>query len=61
MHGGADGNVPVTQTLALAAKLAALGKEFGVVVFPGGNHTLSRHQVERDRQAIEFFRSHRAD
>ena len=33
-------------------------QDFGVVVFPGGNHTLQKHRVERDSEAVEFFRAH---
>ncbi|MGH9556895.1 MAG: prolyl oligopeptidase family serine peptidase [Blastocatellia bacterium] len=48
--------LPLTQTLLLATELARTQKEFGVIIFPGGNHSLTRHQVERDRQTVEFFR-----
>jgi len=58
MHGSADSDVAPTQTLLLATQLAKTQKEFGVFVFPGGNHTLRQRQVERDRQAVEFFRRH---
>ena len=56
MHGSRDSSVPLTETLQLATQLARMQKEFGVIVFAGGNHSLTRHQEERDRQAIEFFR-----
>jgi dipeptidyl aminopeptidase/acylaminoacyl peptidase len=56
MHGSADSGLPPTQTLRLATELAKAQKEFGVIVFPGGNHTLRQYKVERDRQAVEFFR-----
>lgn len=55
MHGSADSDVPPTQTLLLATQLAKTQKEFGVFVFPGGNHRLEQHRVERDRQVVEFF------
>lgn len=58
MHGSNDRNVSPTQTLQLATELAKTQKEFGVIVFSGGNHTLWQHQLERDRQAVEFFRRH---
>jgi dipeptidyl aminopeptidase/acylaminoacyl peptidase len=58
MHGSADSDVPLTQTLLLATQLAKTQKEFGVFVFPGGNHRLQQHRVERDRQVVEFFRRH---
>ncbi len=56
MHGSADRDVPPSQTLQLATQLAKSQKEFGVIVFPGGDHILQRRRVERDRQAVDFFR-----
>lgn len=56
MHGSEDHDVSPAQTLQLASQLAKTKIEFGVTVFPGGNHTLQHHQVERDRQVVEFFR-----
>ncbi|MEJ2054582.1 MAG: prolyl oligopeptidase family serine peptidase [Calditrichaceae bacterium] len=58
MHGSSDESVPVTQTLQLAIKLARMQKKFGLIVFPGGNHSLTRRQVERDEYVLEFFRQH---
>jgi dipeptidyl aminopeptidase/acylaminoacyl peptidase len=58
MHGSADSDVPPTQTLLLATQLAKTQKEFGVFVFPGGNHRLQQRRIERDRQVVEFFRRH---
>lgn len=58
MHGSSDRSVPPTQTLRLATELAKTQKEFGVIVFPGDNHVLREHQVDRDRQVVEFFRRH---
>jgi dipeptidyl aminopeptidase/acylaminoacyl peptidase len=56
MHGSSDRSVSPAQTLQLATELARAQKEFSVIVFPGGNHTLQQHQVVRDRQAVAFFR-----
>jgi dipeptidyl aminopeptidase/acylaminoacyl peptidase len=56
MHGSKDSSVPVTQTLQLATQLAKMQKEFSLIVFAGGNHSLTRNQEERDRQVVEFFR-----
>ncbi len=57
MHGGKDLDVSATQTLRLAHALAKAGNDVGVSVFPGDNHRLSTNRVERDRQAVEFFRA----
>jgi dipeptidyl aminopeptidase/acylaminoacyl peptidase len=58
LHGSADRDVSPTQTLLLATQLARMQKEFGVIIIPGGNHTLQQHRVERDRQVVEFFQRH---
>ena len=58
MHGGADRQVSPEQTLQLALRLEELGRTYGLMVFPGGDHTLSRYQDERDQQAIQWFRKH---
>jgi dipeptidyl aminopeptidase/acylaminoacyl peptidase len=60
MHGSADRDVSPAQTLLLATQLAKTQREFGVIVFPGGNHTLRQQRVEHDRQVIEFFKRHLA-
>lgn len=56
MHGSEDRDVSPAQTLLLAAQLAKMKREFGVIVVPGANHTLQHHEVERDRHVVEFFR-----
>lgn len=56
MHGSDDESVSPVQTLLLATELAEAREEFGVIIFPGGDHTLTQQRVERDRHAIEFFR-----
>jgi len=65
MHGSADDSVPPAHALRLAVRLAETagegGPEYGVIVFPGGNHILSRQRIERDRHAVEFFRRHMID
>lgn len=56
MHGSDDQSVHPRQTLMLAKALAEAQQEFGVIVFPGGNHVLAEYRTERDRQAAAFFR-----
>jgi len=58
MHGSNDGTISPTQTLRLASGLAKEQKEYGVIVFPGGKHVLKKYRIERDREAIEFFRKY---
>lgn len=58
MHGARDREVAASHTLRLATELAKAGKDVGVYVVAGGNHALSAHRLERDRQAVDFFRRH---
>lgn len=58
MHGAKDREAPVSHTLRLAAELAKAGKDFGVMVVHGANHTLFQSRQEPDRNAMEFFRRH---
>lgn len=56
MHGSDDGSVSVNQSLRLATALASLDRDFGLIVYPGGRHTLREFDDERDRAAVDFFR-----
>ncbi len=58
MHGGQDKDVDPAQSLALAQKLQALGKEYELVVHAGSNHVLSDWRVQRDALAVDWFRTH---
>jgi dipeptidyl aminopeptidase/acylaminoacyl peptidase len=58
MHGGADGDVPPTQALALATRLQQLGKPYELIIRAGAHHVLTEWRVERDARAIEWFRRH---
>ena len=58
MHGGGDRQVSPLHTLKLASRLEELGKPYGVVLFAGDNHLISDNRLERDRQAILWFRKH---
>jgi dipeptidyl aminopeptidase/acylaminoacyl peptidase len=58
MHGGSDGDVPPRQALALATRLQELGKPYELIVRSGAHHLLSEWRVERDAQAIAWFRRH---
>lgn len=58
MHGGADRQVSPAQTLRLALLLEELGHTYGLTIFPGADHVLSKFQIDRDQQAIRWFRKH---
>jgi dipeptidyl aminopeptidase/acylaminoacyl peptidase len=58
MHGGNDHEVPPSQSLALAKRLEQLGKPYEIVVRAGDNHVLTGWRLERDGQAVDWFRRH---
>lgn len=58
MHGGADQDVSPSHALALATRLQELGKTYQLIIRSEANHHLYGWLVERDAQAIEWFRRH---
>jgi dipeptidyl aminopeptidase/acylaminoacyl peptidase len=60
MHGGADGDVPPAQALALAMRLHSLGKPYELVIRSGAHHVLAEWRAERDAHAVEWFQRHMA-
>ncbi len=59
MHGAADWRVPAAQSLRMATRLQTLGKPYGLVIFAGDDHFLSKHRRERDSRSLEWFAAHR--
>lgn len=60
MHGGADESVSPLETLQLATELQKLGAEYGLRIYGGDNHVLTRHRIERDRTIVGWFDAHRS-
>jgi dipeptidyl aminopeptidase/acylaminoacyl peptidase len=58
LHGGADWRVSPRQSLALATRLQEMDKPYQIFIYAGDDHALSLHRDERDRQIIDWFRSH---
>lgn len=58
MNGGADTQVSPTNALRLAERLGELKRPYELVIFGYDGHVLRQHQVERDRQAVAWFRRH---
>jgi dipeptidyl aminopeptidase/acylaminoacyl peptidase len=58
IHGGADTQVSPEHTLNLALRLEELQKPYSVIVFAGDSHVLPENRVERDRQAVRWFKQH---
>jgi len=55
MHGGADTQIPVAQSEALAERLGELGRTSELVVFPGDGHLLLRNRAARDARVLDWF------
>jgi dipeptidyl aminopeptidase/acylaminoacyl peptidase len=53
LHGEQDENAPVSQALALRARLEALKKDFEIHLFPGRPHALPVSDL--NRYSLEFF------
>jgi acetyl esterase/lipase len=60
LHGTADWRVAPEQSLALASRLQALGRPYGLVVYSGGDHALRAHRADVDRQMLAWFAGHGA-
>jgi len=58
MHGGADEDMPVSQSQRLDAELTRLGKPHDLIVFEGQQHVIGGRGAERDAAAIAWFRKY---
>ena len=58
LHGGADDSMPVTQSLALARHLEALGKLYELHIYAAENHMISGRAADRDASIAAWFRRH---
>ncbi len=59
MHGGADDDIPVSQSQRMDAELTRLGKQHELIVFEGERHVIGGKGAERDAAAVEWFRKFR--
>jgi len=46
------------QPLGLAMQLQVLHKEYALILYANGNHLLTADRLDRDAQAISWFRKH---
>ena len=58
--GTADWRVPVSEVLEVARRLQAAGREYGMVVYSGDDHPLSKNFDDVIRQSLKWFGAHRA-
>lgn len=56
MHGGADDDIPVSQSQRMDAELTRLGKQHEFIVFEGERHVIGGKGAERDAAAVAWFR-----
>jgi dipeptidyl aminopeptidase/acylaminoacyl peptidase len=55
MHGGADQDIPVSQSQRMDAELTRLGKVHELIVFEGQQHVIGGRGAERDAAALAWF------
>jgi dipeptidyl aminopeptidase/acylaminoacyl peptidase len=56
MHGTADQDIPVAHSQRLAAELSRLGRTHRLLLFEGQQHRIGGRGVDRDAEAIKWFR-----
>ena len=56
MHGGADDDIPLSQSQSMDAELTRLGRKHEFIVFEGEQHVIGGKGAERDAAAVEWFR-----
>jgi len=58
MHGGADQDIPLSQSQRMAAELARIGKVHELKVFDGEQHVIGGRGAERDAATVDWFRKY---
>jgi dipeptidyl aminopeptidase/acylaminoacyl peptidase len=56
MHGGADEDIPLSQSQRMDAELSRLGKVHDFIVFDGEQHVIGGRGAERDAATVAWFR-----
>lgn len=56
MHGGADQDIPPSQSRRMDAELTRLGKPHELIVYDGRQHVIGGRGAERDAAAVAWFR-----
>jgi dipeptidyl aminopeptidase/acylaminoacyl peptidase len=58
LHGDKDWRVNVEQSIQLAAALKKESHPHKLVVYPGGNHGLTKHRQEVNQELITWFKKY---
>jgi dipeptidyl aminopeptidase/acylaminoacyl peptidase len=56
LHGADDREVPATEAMAFATKLAQLHKRYQLMVYAGDVHEVAANHVDRDARIVAWFR-----
>ena len=55
MHGGADDDIPISQSRRMDAELTRLGSKHKFIVFEGEKHVIGGRGAERDAATVAWF------
>ena len=58
IHGAGDREVPATEAMTFATRLADLGKPYELVVYAGDVHEAAINRKDRDARILGWFRKH---
>ncbi len=61
LHSRVDSKVLVENTLRYALSLEKAGKEYSVIIYAEGGHSLPDHRADRNQRIIEWFNLHKPD
>jgi dipeptidyl aminopeptidase/acylaminoacyl peptidase len=57
-HGTADQQVNPREALRMAERLHDLGRPYGLIMYPGDDHSVSRNREDHRQHVLEWFRAH---
>ncbi len=61
LHGDADDKVDVSDSMRLAEGLREAGNPHELVIYPGGNHALTRHWGDVQKRMLGWFEGYKYD
>jgi dipeptidyl aminopeptidase/acylaminoacyl peptidase len=56
LHGADDEEVPATEAMAFATKLAQLHKRYQLIVYAGDTHEVAASRLDRDARIVAWFK-----
>jgi len=61
LHGTADGNVPATQSIALAQKFYEVRQPFRLILYEGAVHSIEQYRAEYEGEIIKWLNKYVRD